>query len=622
MRKISIIITIAIVSLLTLAASCTVTPGGDEVGGASAGLVDGGDSNPFANPGVEPDDDGGDVDVEVESADETETETDPETEYTPPETEPEAQDPLEITTEIDEEYTHATIGDEDAYEADFRVLDQGGYYEWTIEGVPAGSGLVFEEIGSRATRAWLHGHPTADALGTHHITVTVRDAYDATNSDSIEYDLVVTHEPIEVEIKEIEDPCTEPLTVVVEKLGDYTDHDVLQKGEAGFLIAEDVAIKVKAMRGDKPAKGKVSWEWASVVEGSEHYRCHEQDTDWGGSYDGPGASQHEQEEYDYEWIRFPDMPPPMDCHQGEKRFTSNPTWKGGIRLVGSNTLVLTGSMLYDGPLPVRDRPLDQHAIERLTIKATDECGSDSMFFPIETGNRMKLIEGMKTFRLSVKYPKDGDPGGDLNNIEVKMNFEDVRQIFGSSRWDTECNGDFSDLCAMDSYMVLLFTGSSGLSNDAIRDFNDAFNVMTAVEESLGYVAYDLKACRDEPQECEEKMVKKVHGVAGDIAGAKKIYLLWYSPANIRTEWDYADARYEKRYDRMDFDIKSMKFRNKYWWADYSDYQENYFDNNIVEDFVARHVLTDRPGMSDPNADGGIFRRKELAAWIEHWAPQN
>ncbi len=593
MHKIRIMMTIALVSLLAMAASCTVTPN-DGTGDDAAGLIQGDESNPFANPGVEPDDDG-DFGVEVESGGGAEAEVETEGEYTSPEAEPKGQDPLEITTEIDEEYTHAIIGDEDAYEADFRVLDQGGYYEWTIEGVPAGSGLVFDEIGSRATRAWLHGHPTADALGTHHITVTVRDADDVTNSDSIEYDLTVSHESIDVQIADIENPCDEPLRVVVEKMGDYTDHDLLQKGEARFLIGEDVFLKLKAMRGDKPAFGEVSWEWTSQVEDSEHCLYYEDS--------GPAPA------YDYEWYYDDGSPPPPGC--GDRRFTTNPTWEPGRMQEDGKTLILTGRMLFDGPLKVKNKPLDEHAVERLMVRVTDECKATKRTNDI---GKFKPAEGIKMFRFEVKYPGDGDLGGDMNDIDIAMDFQDVSHVFGGpEHFDPEpCgNGDYAYICEMPAYMLVLFTGSSGLSNEARRNFTDFSDPVKAVEESLGYAVYDLKECRDEHEKCELKNVKKVQGVAGDIAGAKAIFTLWYSPK-------YAEGS-DATVKKLDFDLLSMVFKNRYWWGDYSDYQSNHIDNNIDVGIIPLTIFS---GMSPQNADGGIFRRRELAAWIVNWTPQN
>jgi len=597
MHKMRIMITIALVSLLAMAASCTITPN-DGTGDDAAGFIQGDESNPFANPGVEPDDDGGDVGVDVESDSEAQVET--EDEYTSPEEETEGQEPLEITTEIDEEYTEAIIGDEEPYEAGFRVLDQGGYYEWTIEGVPAGSGLVFEEIGSRATRAWLHGHPTQDALGTHHITVTVRDADDATNSDSIEYDLTVVHKSLDIDIDFIENPCEEPLRIVVEKMGDYTDHDLLQKGEARFLIGDDVLLKLKAVRGDKPAFGEVSWEWTSQVEDSEHCLY----------YQSSGSASA----YDYDWYYDDGSPPQPGC---ELRSTTNPTWEPGRRQE-DNALVLTGRMLFDGPLKVRNKPLDEHAVERLMVKATDQCKSQATERPNNIG-KLKPAEGTKMFRFEVKYPGDGDHGGDMNDIDMDMTFKDVAHFWDGGNFDTECdNGDYSYICEMNAYLVILFTGSSGLSDQAQNDFENGYGPISAIEESLGYIVYEIdKAVGGDPQSVQ-KSVKKVQGVAGDIAGAKRIYLLWSSPKyKEQVKWD---GNVDPVTRRLDFDILSFVFKNRYWWADYSDYQENVFNNNIVQDFVEIFTLTGLGGMSPKNADGGIFRRRELAAWIVHWTP--
>lgn len=616
MRYLRIIISIAIVSVLTLSSACTVSMGGEALGENGIGIEGGDGANPFITEGGDEDDpatgdaggeDGGGTTVVVESDDDVD--------LIPHD--PEAMDPLEITTVIDGSYTHAVVGDGNEYQADFMVLDQGGYYEWSIEGLPQNTGLLFEELGgSQKKRSWLHGFPTSDDLGTHHITVTVRDANDASNSASIEYDLTVEDEPTAQEFMMFEDVCQYPMKVVVEEMhgfkdattSEYTDPDILNKGEGSFLIGSHVKIKVRAvrMKGEEELKpkGTVKWSWTSEVEGSEHYRCMNSNDPGNGDPNMWGS-------YDWEWFIDEDILP--SCIFNERRVTTNPTWDSpGLHSSFFKTLTLKGMMLYDGPLPVKGMKKKEHPIERLLIEAKDECEAD----PLEEGfvGPPEMLGGVKVLKLGARYPGAGDPGGDLDDIKVNMDYEGVGHVWSSSSGGFEsggcAEGEFQYLCEMGSKLVLLFTGSSGLKSEELDPFLNscAWDVIPAVEKSFGYVAYDIKECDEDKANCGVKTVRKVGGRQSSVLNAMKVYLLWQSPEII------VDKGASKK---LDFDINYISLGNRYYCADYSDIHDDVFNNNLM-DFVRYDILTSLDGMSSPNPDGGVFRRKELAAFIEKW----
>jgi hypothetical protein len=111
------------------------------------------------------------------------------------------------------------------------------------------------------------------------------------------------------------------------------------------------------------------------------------------------------------------------------RVTKNPTWHsmGSIGLAGANqtqaegdVLSLSGKILYDGPLPVKDLALDKHAVELMEVTATDGCSA---------GGDVKLM-ATKTLEINIEYPVNGE-GGKIEDVEVEMEYTDVRNYWES-----------------------------------------------------------------------------------------------------------------------------------------------------------------------------------------------
>jgi hypothetical protein len=381
-----------------------------------------------------------------------------------------------------------------------------------------------------------------------------------------------------------------------------------------------------------PAVGTVKWNFNSKVRGS--YHCHITPRD--DSHSGLGDSgingnsgNNREERYKYSWT----APVPESCNgrgdhdeRSEYRITRNPTWSksGSIGLVGvnrtqagGNVLNLSGEILYDGPLPVKDLPLDQDATEIIEVSVTDNCSA---------GEGLKFM-AKKTLEIGIQYPVNGE-GGKIEDVEVEMDYKDVGQYWKSGlptnvhSWDkinepgippefaVDCdNPELSHICDSESKFVIIFTDGNGLNSDAWGKFENDWDLLSAIEQSFGYSFYDFEICDENEDLCEEKLVDhlNVPGQSKSLGDVTQIYLLWVVPP----KQDGPDTHY------ADFDIEDIEFKTKYWYAEFDDELDD-FNNNITKDFVRSSCLTNRtrfPGMSPANSKGGVFRRRELAGYI-------
>lgn len=573
---------IFIAALVVLAIGVAGCSGGtasiDALDGAGVDMPDGDASNPFEiEPSDEIDDDveveAGDVEVEagdLEAGDEGD-----------------GYEQVELLTDVEDIDTDAEFGEGSSYSQLFEVANYGAEYEWDVGGLPAGTGLALVEVTGSGSKVRLEGEPTGLDLGTHQITVTVWDAADPSNEDSISFalEVVSVYEPQSV----IEDlpkgPCGEPLTVEVVKLGNYSDPDILQAGEATYEIGEIVEIEVKARRGDGLPVGKVKWEVTSEVEDSEHCFFGTDTIDADGNI--------LPVDYNYSWVRDGSCiawgtftVEAVDDEIKTVKKTTNPFWQ--TRELRDASLKIAGIFSYDGPLPVRDLPLDQDAVERLKVTVRDECS-----------NSGASRTAQKTFKFRIAYPDRVDSdGGAMTDIAAHLEYTDVDH-YSPSGFGVWGNG-FS----------VVFTDSNGLSDHA-RNQAEVGLLGTAHMESVGWIHYNFWSCDQGHENCDEKMILK-GGAMSSVLDASRVYLLWVAPAPV-----YMGVK-DKEY--LDFNIHEITFKNRYWDAKFED-DEDDFNDNIMTAFTRLDSIWQFDGMSErgyrfsdnPNVRT-VFRRRELAGW--------
>jgi hypothetical protein len=581
------IIIAALVVLALGVAGCSVgsdSGSGNIVEDAGVEMPDSDTSNPFAiEPADEAEDDISD-DVVVEDVDEGDDAVIVE------------EEPAQVELLTDEGDVDLIAEAGEAYSQTFKVANYGAEYEWDVAGLPSGSGLALENIDSNASKVKLVGTLTSDAVGTHQVTVTVRDAADPSNEDSMSFAFVV-ESGLDFVIGVLpSDPCEKPLRIEVVKGGNYNEREILDAGEFDFEIGSEVKIEVRAMRGDLPPKGDVTWEVSSEVEDSRH--CH---------FVNEGETPTD---YVYRW------PMGETCrddngqtlHEGpalEIRKTTNPFWV----LDSSDTkLKIEGRLLYDGPLPVRDMPLDTNPIERLAITARDEC---------EYSEPMRGAVGHKTFKFSISYPNTVDSdGGDMNDMEVHLDYNEVGHYPTATGGDGPCSNGHSDVedkydsvCDSNSGFAVIFTDSDGLSDEALDDF-DRWDLISVLKESEGWVYYDFEECDDSQDNCDEKMIES-GDMKSSVLDANRVYLLWVG----LTRFSKGKTYY------TDFNLERIKFKNKYWDAKFRD-EDDDFNNNITKDGTRLDELWKFDGMSemayrysDDSNKTKIFRRRELAGYV-------
>lgn len=562
---------------------------------------------------------------------------------------------FEMQTEADDVLTEVEKGT--YYEQTFRMVDKNRDYSWSVTGLPENTGLSLEEDAD-SWRYSLQGTPVMADLGTNQITVTVVDANDSSKSTSISFDLTVTSGVGTLEAAEVVDPCSLPLRIVVEGFGGHVDHEILNDGKFRAKIDSDANIKLRVVRGypnrlgavgsktviantgEVPPVGEVKWTWKSKVRNSHHCRpVYRHDGDdlgggWGDYKNDHGNKASDQDRYVYSWA----SPNRNSCKgrygseaDSEWRVTKNPTWKAStLGVINTNTaqapgsvLNLSGKIRYDGPLPVKDLPLDKDAVEVIEVTATDGCSA---------GGGINLI-ATKTLEIGIIYPINGE-GGRIEDVEVEMDFEDVRNYWESGYYydnphlldsmepgaspsmEVDCDDyEFKAICDSDSKFVMLFKGGSDFSDEAWEEFEGPWNLLPAIKESMGHVFYDFTQCDEDPDSCEERFVDhlNVPGQSKSLRDVQQIYLWWVVPPKIAGP----DTHY------ADFDIKEIELKTRYWYAEFDD-ELNDFDNNITKDYVRSSCLTNRerfPGMSPAsritNRSGyrGVFRRRELAGYI-------
>lgn len=589
---------VLIIALTILAmgiSGCTVSTGLDDfTGDAVVEMPDDDFSNPFA---IEADDEAeddidDDVVVEEEYAGEGDDAADEQDEFVQ----------VELLTDLEGSVFVMEVGE--FYSRVFKIADYGAEYEWDVEGLPNNSGLALEKIDDDASKVRLEGTPTSDALGTHQITVKVWDAADPSNEDSTTFTLIVVVNIDEVVIELPPDPCDKPLTIDVVKVGNYSDPDVLDAGEFTFGIGSKVEIEVRARRGDLAPKGSVEWEIASEVERSEH--CYFVDDGWLPT------------DYIYGWVMgetciggnaLPQAA--VESDELEIRKTTNPFWMmdsgpaEATPVFGSyNTkLRIEGRLLYDGPLPVWNLPLDRNAVERLTITARDEC---------ESSEEARGSTAFKTFKFGISYPSTvGSDGGDISDMKAYLDYNEVNQYWnGSSQFHVDCSGvedKYKSVCEAHSQFAVVFTDSDGLDEDIL---DHGWDMIPALKESIGWVHYDFGKCDDSHDNCDRKSIKSGDEVKS-VMDVTRAYLLWVVPTKLKK----ADKYYG------DFNIKRITFKNQYWYGRYRD-KGDHFNNNITKNFTRVDRLWELEGMMDGAlrySDGSnkrvLFRRRELAGYV-------
>lgn len=379
---------------------------------------------------------------------------------------------------------------------------------------------------------------------------------------------------------------------------------------------KDLCEKIGCSKDDWPTGAYGSQEYEQAQQCINGFECPD---DWNSPYLTDGQKEACRE-YHYwkkdkeQWLE--------NKFSFECKWTKNPTWQGEAVTANGDVLELNGQMLFDGPLPVRNLPLDQDAVEELDISVSDGCYLDKRLKPAVS----------KRLEIGVQYPVGGE-GGRIEDIEVKMGYEDVRDYWYSGYYyddpaiadsmepgapmdfNIDCDDpEFKAICESQSKLVMLFTDDEGLSDYAWDQF-DYWEVLPAIEDSIGHVFYDFTVCDDGDSEhppCEEMMVDHLNvvGNSKSVLDVKRIYLMWVLPPRIKAGNE--DPGY------ADFDIRYIHLRNKYWRADFDD-ENNDFDNNLTKHTVRWDLLTDRdrfPGMSPANSKGGVFRREELAGYVE------
>lgn len=296
----------------------------------------------------------------------------------------------------------------------------------------------------------------------------------------------------------------------------------------------------------------------------------------------------------------------------ECKWTKNPTWQGEAVTTNGDVLELNGQMLFDGPLPVKYLPIDQNAVEVLDVSVSDGCYSDKGLKPVVS----------RTLEIGVQYPVAGweSEGGRLGDVEVDIDFGELRHYFkGHKDWGMDCDVDdddkdydgFDEVCQMKSLIVVAFAGEEGLSDNALNKLEDYWDPNKAIKESFGYVAFDFAACDKDKNNCKDKKVTGLDNQSDDLGAVQKIYLLWMSPSYLVGNGGDGDLR------QLDFDIRDIDFKTKYWSADYDD-EGNIFGYNLIgkNDGVRVDLLTSLEGMSPANSKGGVFRRREMAGYID------
>ena len=176
MRNWRLFIMICIAALISLSAGCAVTMGDKPAQDETVTQIptDSGNS-PFSVP-----DDG--ASAGDDSADDS---TVVDTDDTDDETPPAADDAVEIVTKDSDIDKEVSEGGE--YSQLFEVKGGSGDYAWTLEGeLPAGLDLV--PVGDRES---ITGTLEAGSEGEYPLTLTVKDAEDPANSDSISFTLKV-----------------------------------------------------------------------------------------------------------------------------------------------------------------------------------------------------------------------------------------------------------------------------------------------------------------------------------------------------------------------------------------------------------------------------------------------
>ena len=520
----------------------------------------------------------------------------------------------------------AISGDEDIEVASDKDFDQiysvrggnEGDFDWEITGAP--DWVEHKLVGSR--RIVLEGKaPLLVVDEDFTFTITAIDAMD----DSFEASEEITVKVLAANIGTIQatpykSVCSEPLRIEVVKVGNYTDPDVLDAGEFEYDVDSEVKVVVKAMRGEQAPKGNIAWEFKSEVENSEHCRFRMKNSVL--DRFAPGYSALDDLLYNYSWVKDgycddTDVAA-VESDNLEIRKTTNPFWKTNhyLNLDNSrsnlrtkypkNSFSLNGRLLYDGPLPVWDMPLDTNPVERLTITASDECDD---------------AEGAKkTITFGITYPSTvGSEGGNMTDMEVHLDYDDVKHYVtrGKGKFEVDCSGiedKYEPVCEAYSDFAVIFTNNDGLSSHALSEYWNHWDTIPALKESVGWVHYDFDKCDDGHNDgydnCKEKTLESGE-TEKSVLDASKVYLLWVAPTKLKKDdRDYAD-----------FDIKKITFKNRFWYAKFEDENDD-FNNNITKEFSRLDKLWEFGGMterahrfSDGSNKKALFHRRELAAYI-------
>jgi hypothetical protein len=208
----------------------------------------------------------------------------------------------------------------------------------------------------------------------------------------------------------------------------------------------------------------------------------------------------------------------------------------------------------------------------------------------------------------------------MTDLKAYMEYNEVGDYWtGSSQFSMECNVEdqYVPVCEASSDLAVVFTNSDGISDDAL----DNWDIIPELKESVGYVHYDMKKCDDvdysppgsseeeNHKSCAKKKIKS-GDVKSSVLDASKVYLLWVAPTKLHKD--------HKHY--ADFNIKSITFKNRYWYAKFRD-KDNDFNNNITKNYTRLDRLWQFDGMtkrayrfSNDSNKRVLFHRRELAGW--------
>ena len=498
-------------------------------------------------------------------------------------------------------------------------------FTWTHD-MPAGFAIV--PYNSSASRIQIKGNPTEDMVDEYTVTLAATDKGGEHGSAGISFSLVVkTSIPLDLGLKTVSD-CGMPMTIQVLKNGEWGPVDEIAP-ELGFKGHE---IQLRAMRGDHPAKGPLTWKWTSVVEDSLH--CWKTTTD---------------NEYQDTWVWYEEgFTEDCDSYVSGGAALKDPSWTqnagwspDGTELLvvpssaprsfgaktDSNTLTLKGDFKYfdfsadkASPLPVNDWVDEKDPVETLSIAVKDSCGDVpgsetdlSGYDHVDNwgwGIDMSRHAGHKKLKFSLKYPTTSE-GGRIEDVRVHMMYQDVDQLpdtGGHYKSDRECTGDYCDSYLSVGTGFLLVMTNVKWTSEQLDDYREnAQNWEELLKTAYGYAAYDAYECNSDGETgCIDRQIKKLPNaeVTLSVKDVDAIYLMW------KVAPSYTDPHTAKPHWHADLDIQYMVFETDYYYSSWSDGEDIYNDNIIGQWYQIDNVLNN-VGMMQQTETGKHFVRKAL-----------